>query len=225
MSCRIKIEEYIDGLGTEEIIFISKLYSEKFSMYSEGAFFKIMERMVKEGKLVRLSKGIYFKNTENYAYNENLILNYYFGENNDDGMYIGYHLYNKYGISDVIKDYYELYSAIVDQDKKNIGNIAIYKVPMELNYDNTRIIEAFEILQNYQNIENLNKEKFSKYARQFALGYHDDSAVRVLDKMKYKKSSIAFMKSILSMYNVDNSLDKYLNCASKYKIPRVLKVK
>ena len=124
-----------------------------------------------------------------------------------------------------IKDYYELYSAIVDQDKKNIGNIAIYKVPMELNYDNTRIIEAFEILQNYQNIENLNKEKFSKYARQFALGYHDDSAVRVLDKMKYKKSSIAFMKSILSMYHVDNSLDKYLNCASKYKIPRVLKVK
>ena len=225
MSCRIEIEEYVDGLGAEDIIFISKLYSEKFSNYSEGAFFKIMERLVKEGKLVRLSKGIYFKNTENYSYHVNLILNYYFGENNDNGMYIGYQLYNKYGISDVIKDYFELYSSIVDQDNKNIGNIAIRKVPMELNYDNTRIIEAFEILQNYDSIEKLNKEKFAIYAKQFALGYSDESALRVLEKMKYKKSSIAFMKSILSMYHVNNSLDRYLNCASKYKIPKVSRVK
>ena len=225
MSCRIKIEEYVDGLDNEDIIFISKLYSEKFSKYSEGAFFKIMERMVKEGKLVRLSKGIYFKNIENYTYNVDTILNYYFGENNDNGMYIGYQLYNKYGISDAIKDYFELYSTIVDQDKKNIGNIAISKVPMELNYDNTRIIEAFEILQNYDSIEKFSKEKFSIYARQFALGYNDESALRVLEKMKYKKSSIAFMKSILDMYRVDNSLGKYLNCASKYKIPKVSKVK
>ena len=225
MSCRIKIEEYVDGLDNEDIIFISKLYSEKFSKYSEGAFFKIMERMVKEKKLVRLSKGIYFKNSENYTYNVDTILNYYFGENNDNGMYIGYQLYSKYGISDAIKDYFELYSTIVDQDKKNIGNIAISKVPMELNYDNTRIIEAFEILQNYDSIEKFSKEKFSIYARQFALGYNDESALRVLEKMKYKKSSIAFMKSILDMYRVDNSLGKYLNCASKYKIPKVSKVK
>jgi len=225
MSCRIEIEEYVDGLGNEDIIFISKLYSEKFSKYTEGAFFKIMERMVKEKKLVRLSKGIYFKNSENYTYNVDTILNYYFGENNDNGMYIGYQLYRKYGISDAIKDYFELYSTIVDQDKKNIGNIAISKVPMELNYDNTRIIEAFEILQNYDSIEKFSKEKFSIYARQFALGYNDESALRVLEKMKYKKSSIAFMKSILDMYRVDNSLGKYLNCASKYKIPKVSKVK
>jgi len=225
MSCRIKIEEYVDGLDNEDIIFISKLYSEKFSKYSEGAFFKIMERMVKEKKLVRLSKGIYFKNSENYTYNVDTILNYYFGENNDNGMYIGYQLYSKYGISEAIKDYFELYSTIVDQDKKNIGNIAISKVPMELNYDNTRIIEAFEILQNYDSIEKFSKEKFSIYARQFALGYNDESALRVLEKMKYKKSSIAFMKSILDMYRVDNSLGKYLNCASKYKIPKVSKVK
>jgi len=225
MSCRIKIEEYVDGLDNEDIIFISKLYSEKFSKYSEGAFFKIMERMVKEKKLVRLSKGIYFKNSENYTYNVDTILNYYFGENNDNGMYIGYQLYSKYGISEAIKDYFELYSTIVDQDKKNIGNIAISKVPMELNYDNTRIIEAFEILQNYDSIEKFSKEKFSIYARQFALGYNDESALRVLEKMKYKKSSIAFMKSILDMYRVNNSLGKYLNCASKYKIPKVSKVK
>ena len=225
MSCRIEIEEYVDGLGNEDIIFISKLYSEKFSKYSEGAFFKIMERMVKEEKLVRLSKGIYFKNSENYSYNVNLILNYYFGENNDNGMYIGYQLYNKYGISDAIKDYFELYSTIVEQDKKNIGNIAISKVPMELNYDNTRIIEAFEILQNYDSIEKINKEKFYIYAKQFTLGYNDESALRVLEKMKYKKSSIAFMKRILDLYHVNNSLGKFLNCASTYKIPRVYKVK
>lgn len=225
MSCRIKIEEYLDTLANEDIIFISKLYSEKFSKYSEGAFFKLIERMVKEGKLVRLSKGIYLKNGDNFSYNINTILNYYFGENNDNGMYIGYQLYNKYGITNVKKDYFELYSNIVDQDKKNIGNIAISKVSVDLNYDNARIIEAFEILQNYDKIENLNKEKFAIYVRQFAMGYNDESGVRVLESMKYKKSTIAFMNSILNMYHVDNSLGKYLNCASKYKIPKVNKVK
>ncbi len=32
------------------------------------------------------------------------VLNHFFGENNDNGVYIGTRLYNKYGISDVTSD-------------------------------------------------------------------------------------------------------------------------
>ena len=39
--------------------------------------------------------------------------------------------------------------------------------------------------------------------------------------MKYKKSTIAFMKKMLDMYKVENSLQKYLSDASRYKVPPV----
>lgn len=235
MSCKMKVEEYLNELTTEDIIFISKLYFEKFSDYSETAFFKIMERMVLEGRLIRISKGIYMKHDEDTLVKVpeklvssnrlNMIMNYYFGENNDNGMYIGYQLYNKYGISDKNSDIIELYSNIVDQNSKSIENLIIRKVPVDLNYDHAKVIEALEILQNYDKIENLNKFKFAVYAKQFAQGYDNASALRVLQGMKYKKSTIAFMKNILDCYQIDNSLGKFLNCASKYKFPHTSEIK
>ena len=44
-------------------------------------------------------KGMYVKAGSPKEAQE-AVLNYYFGENNDNGMYIGYHLYHKYGITE-----------------------------------------------------------------------------------------------------------------------------
>ena len=66
--------------------------------------------------------------------------------------------------------------------------------------------------------------KFARFARQFAIGYNDERTVYVLEHMKYKKSTIAFMKKILDMYKVENSLQKYLSYASRYKVPPVQRI-
>ncbi len=77
------------------------------------------------------------------------------------------------------------------------------KADIELDYENARVIEALEILQNYYNIENLDKYKFARFARQFAIGYNDERTVYVLEHMNIRKSTIAFMKkNTLNMYKV-----------------------
>ena len=188
---------------------------------SEAAFFKALERLAKSGIIQRVAKGMYMKSASSKGDD---VLNHFFGENNDNGVYIGTRLYNKYGISDVTSDEIWLYSNSIKNETCNIDNIHVKKADIELDYENARVIEALEILQNYYKIENIDKYKFARFARQFAIGYNDERAVYVLEHMKYKKSTIAFMKKILDMYKVENSLQKYLSYASRYKVPPVQRI-
>lgn len=72
----------------------------------------------------------------------------------------------------------------------NIGNIHVKRTTIVLNYENTRVVEALEILEHFDEIEGLNKHKFARYARQFATGYQDAAAVYVIENMKYKSARL-----------------------------------
>ena len=130
----------------------------------------------------------------------------------------------KYAITEADDGKIELYSNAVNKDSINIGRIHIRRVSIELSYDKTKILEALEIFQNYSRIKDLNKHHFARYARNFALSYKDDIATYVIDNVKYKKNTIAFMKKVLDMYKIDNTLGQYLSYASKYNIPTVMKL-
>ena len=43
---------------------------------------------------------------------------------------------------------------------------------------------------------------------------------RIYHQMGYKKCTIAFLKEILDTYGIGNTLKKYLNGTSKYRIPQ-----
>ena len=81
-----------------------------------------------------------------------------------------------------------------------------------------------EILEHFDEIEGLNKHKFARYARQFATGYQDAAAVYVIENMKYKKRTVAFMKKILDMYKMENSLGQFISFATRYRLPAVQRV-
>ena len=208
-----KIIAYFDSCPDGVVVAANELYEKEFSKMSEAAFFKALERLAKSGIIQRVAKGMYMKSASSKGDD---VLNHFFGENNDNGVYIGTRLYNKYGISDVTSDEIWLYSNSIKNETCNIDNIHVKKADIELDYENARVIEALEILQNYY--------KFARFARQFAIGYNDERAVYVLEHMKYKKSTIAFMKKILDMYKVENSLQKYLSYASRYKVPPVQRI-
>ena len=106
----------------------------------------------------------------------------------------------------------------------NIGNIHVKRTTIVLNYENTRVVEALEILEHFDEIEGLNKHKFARYARQFATGYQDAAAVYVIENMKYKKRTVAFMKKILDMYKTENSLGQFISFATRYRLPAVQRV-
>ena len=226
MKHKDEIIDYFDGLQSMKLVVANKLNYEKFHKMSEGAFFKALERLVNQGFLIRVAKGLYIKSTEQLdkVQMEQAVLDYFFGENNDNGMYTGYRLYMKYAITDADDGKIELYSNAVNKDSINIGRIHIRRVSIELSYDKTKILEALEIFQNYSRIKDLNKHHFARYARNFALSYKDDIATYVIDNVKYKKNTIAFMKKVLDMYKIDNTLGQYLSYASKYNIPTVMKL-
>ena len=226
MKHKDEIIDYFDGLQSMKLVVANKLYYEKFHKMSEGAFFKALERLVNQGFLIRVAKGLYIKSAEQLdkVQMEQAVLDYFFGENNDNGMYTGYRLYMKYAITDADDGKIELYSNAVNKDSINIGRINIRRVSIELSYDKTKILEALEIFQNYSRIKDLNKHHFARYARNFALSYKDDIATYVIDNVKYKKNTIAFMKKVLDMYKIDNTLGQYLSYASKYNIPTVMKL-
>ncbi len=226
MKHKDEIIDYFDGLQSMKLVVANKLYYEKFHKMSEGAFFKALERLVNQGFLIRVAKGLYIKSAEQLdkVQMEQAVLDYFFGENNDNGMYTGYRLYMKYAITDADDGKIELYSNAVNKDSINIGRIHIRRVSIELSYDKTKILEALEIFQNYSRIKDLNKQHFARYARNFALSYKDDIATYVIDNVKYKKNTIAFMKKVLDMYKIDNTLGQYLSYASKYNIPTVMKL-
>ena len=226
MKHKDEIIDYFDGLQSMKLVVANKLYYEKFHKMSEGAFFKALERLVNQGFLIRVAKGLYIKSAEQLdkVQMEQAVLDYFFGENNDNGMYTGYRLYMKYAITEADDGKIELYSNAVNKDSINIGRIHIRRVSIELSYDKTKILEALEIFQNYSRIKDLNKHHFARYARNFALSYKDDIATYVIDNVKYKKNTIAFMKKVLDMYKIDNTLGQYLSYASKYNIPTVMKL-
>ncbi len=243
MRYRDKIIRYFDGLPTGSVVSANLLYEKEFSKMTEAAFFKTMERLAKDGILKRMGKGLYAaadaddKTSDSRSRddedangkgldskNTELMLNYFFGENNDNGMYIGQKLYVKYGITDVTSDDIMLYSNIISKATCNVGNIHVKRVDVELTYENTKIIEALEIMQNFDSIEGLNKARFARFAKQFSKFYNDEAAVYVITHMKYKKSTIAFMKKVLDMYKVPHSLQQFLSHSSKYKVPPVQRV-
>ena len=135
------------------------------------------------------------------------------------GILIGYHMYNKYGLTTQVSKTIELYSKVLVQETKTIKNIKIYKLDQSIDTSWNNIIEAFEILENFSKIEDMNYKSFREYLKHIAESYDDDLATDVLKKMKYKKRTIAFLEMILQYYNVNNSLSKYLARTSKYNIP------
>ena len=59
------------------------------------------------------------------------------------------------------------------------------------------------------------------YMEAFSRKYSDEAAQYILSRMKYKKSTIAFLSSVLNHFKVKNTLGSYLSPLSDYKIPDV----
>jgi hypothetical protein len=92
---------------------------------------------------------------------------------------------------------------------------------MGLNQEKIALIEVLEVLQNYQKIEDLNHMAFAGYLKNVVKNYSDKVAHQVLYNMKYKKSTIAFLRCALEYFRVENSLSRYLSSTSTYRIPEM----
>ena len=204
-----------------EVLSRSSSHSQSFSTIPEMTYYKTLERMCKKGFLVHLTKGLYYrpKNTRfgTVPISEKDIVDHYIKDN--QGIVVGYRLYNQKGLTTQISKRVEILSSAVPGKKKNIHNVYVMNINISLTPETITIIETLEILQNYKSIEDINNSALAAYMKEFARQYSDEDTVYVLKNRKYKKSTIAFLESFLNHFQVKNSLNQFLSSLSSYNIP------
>lgn len=215
------IETIIEQEPENKLLEARTLYNQSFSTIPEMTYYKTLERMCKKGFLVHLTKGLYYrpKNTRfgTVPISEKDIVDHYIKDN--QGIVVGYRLYNQKGLTTQISKRVEILSSAVPGKKKNIHNVYVMNINISLTPETIPIIETLEILQNYKSIEDINNTALAAYMKEFAKQYADEATVYVLKNRKYKKSTIAFLESFLNYFKVENTLNQFLSSLSSYNIP------
>ena len=215
-----KVCELIEKEPMQQLIFASSLYQQISSEVSEALYYKILERMTKRGTLLRLARGIYYRPLCNkfgtVPFGEKEILQHFVS--NGKGVVIGYRLYNRLGLTTQVGKNAEAYTNLIEGEEKTVGSVHFRKLNLFLTKEMASVIEVLEVLENYFKIEDLNKEAFGKFMREFCAQYSDEAVQNVLAHIKYKKSTIAFLKCFLDYFGVENTLNKYLSPLSVYRI-------
>lgn len=215
----------IADIPERTLIFASEFFQERLSdnQLSEENFYKVLERLVTKKQLVRLSKGIYSRPQKTrfgfLAPSEQDIIDFFTEANS--GMLIGYYLYNHLQLTTQISKTYHILTNNA-HSKSTINNILLKEYDLIFTEEVKRHLAMLEVLTSVDVIQDLNEKRFIKYCEEFAMYHYDDQLLDdILDKVKYKKRTINFLKLILDVYGVHHTLQKHLSRLSKYKEPKV----
>lgn len=223
MNSREMIEVFLNNIAANTVIEVGKLYDSYAEYMTEASFYKTIERLCKNGLLVRLTRGLYYKPQKsrfgNVPIREQDIVNHYIA--GQSGLVVGYRLYNKKGLTTQIGKQTEVFSNRLVGQQKTIKNVVVRNISCDLNFERMTVIETLEILQNYSKIEDIDNKALIAYMKNFAKVYSDREAVYVIENMKYKKSTIAFLKEFLNHMQVRNTLERFLSSMSVYTNPKV----
>ena len=210
-----EIKNVIEQMPNNEIFVASELKNAMLKGVPENTYYKCLERLVKEGVLIHLTKGLYSRTQRN----KQQIVEYYTAQN--CGIVVGEQLFYEKGFVSRTTEYIKILSNHLKEERKHIGEIEVTKIDIDLNKNTIPVIETLEILQNYNKLENVNKNQFLAYMRRFSENYSDEVANYIIENRKYKKSTIAFLERILTWYGIENSLSQYLSPLSEYRIPTI----
>lgn len=218
------IKHTLSNFKENELIFASKLY--KTSLYnkvSEAAFYKTLERMCKSKEIVKIAKGTYhLPKVSKYGIvplSEEDIISAF--TKNCTGTVVGYSLYNALDLTTQVGKTIEIMSSSLDSFTKTIRNVVVHQVQIVFTENVKNMIHGLEVLQNYNNIQDINNLSFIKFTEKLADMYDEEIFKKVISVINYKKSTIAFLREILNFYDVKNNLNIYLSSLSEYKYPRM----
>lgn len=218
------VEAAIQNFQPNELIFASKLFSEKLEgKVSEASYYKTLERMCKAGKLVKAAKGTYYlpkiSRFGAVPLSEKEIISAFTKEGS--GTVVGYSLYNRLGITTQIAKATEVLSSALDSQTKTIRNIVVHYLPLQFTETVEQMVQALNVLQNLEQLQDINYHALISYTKSIADNYEQSAFEEVIAKQKYQKATIAFLQNILNYYGKENRLNKYLSTLSTYKYPRM----
>lgn len=215
-----KIEDVILTLQSDKLFIAREMYDNHFKDIPQLTYYKTLERLSQKGIIKHLTKGVYYRlektETEEQNINEDIVRYY---TENGCGVVIGEKLYNRIGIAKEAGEKTEVLSTRLKEEKKNICDVEIKKLNLDLNKETARMIKMLDIMQNCEKINPLNKKTLMRYLAYYCQLYSDEAANYVIKNKKYKKSTIAFLAEILDKFEIKHSLNQYLSSLSKYRIP------
>lgn len=216
------ITRTMEQFPENELIFASKLYTEQLSeAVSEETYYQTLSRMCKAGSLCRIAKGTYYRpKTSKYGIvppsQKEIVAAF---TEPDKGTVVGYSLYNSLKLTTQVAKTVEVLSSRMEQQTKTIGNVFLQFCDLVYTPEVKRTLHVLEVLQNFGEIQDLNYRQFLSFCEQFAHEYDASALEQVIQKMRYQKKTISFLRNILNHYGVENNLNKYLSALSEYKHP------
>ena len=216
------ISSTIEKIPENELIFASKLYTQKLSSeVTESAYYKTLERLCKAGELCKIAKGTYYRpKIGKYGIvppSQKEIVSAF--TEPDKGTVVGYSLYNTLKLTTQVSKTVEVFSSALEQQTKNISNVLLQYCNLVYTPEVKSTISMMEVLQNFGEIQDMDYAQFIKFCMQFSEAYSDEIFAYVYQQMQYQKRTISFLRNVLMHYQVPNNLNRYLSSLSEYKHP------
>ncbi len=220
------IRSWIDILKEGELFFAKQTYEDYFEDMQENTFYQLLARLCKEKLIKNISKGLYYKPYSNdfdkEPSTENIID--FLTNRGRNGCVVGGDDYKKLGIVDEDVNYTYVFTNLLRiKSIRKILDLSIFYLDVEYRNDAYyRTIQCLELLEHLDELDNVNPVNLYNYLRDFADKYNEAAFVKVINLRGYKKRVIAALQIILDHFGIENRISKFLNKASKYKIPEVL---
>lgn len=224
MNNREMLIEEFQKVPENTLIMAGKLYREKFAgQMSEAAFTQMLSRLCKSGAIERVSKGIYCrpKKTRFGAVlpSDREIVEQFIAKNN--GVLVGYGLYNALGVTTQIPKRLTAYSSASEEQLKQIGNVTIHKYDLDYSEETKAVIRMMELLHHHRDIQDINYAALLRSTETLSKQYNEEAFDAVQKAIGYPKWTVAFLREALNYYHIPNHLNKHLSALSDYRIPRI----
>lgn len=192
-----KIVQTLEQIPENELIFASKLYATQLSgEVTESTYYKSLERLCQSDELCKIAKGIYYRPKEN-KYGvvppslEEIMSAF---TEPDKGVVVGYSLYNSLKLTTQFSKTVEVYSSQIEQRTKKIGNIHIRFCDLKFTSEVKSTFQILDILQNFNEIQDLNYRQFLTFCELFSAGYDEDIFELIYQHIRYSKRTILILE-------------------------------
>ena len=219
------IEKFISRQPENKILTANQVYRQLPESFSKQAFYQTLTRLMQKVVLCHLTKWLYYRYRPRHSrfgvipLGEQIIIDHYTKKSQE--MVICYRLYHQYRLTTQISKNVELLSSALQENKKTVSNVKVTRLDLKFDTAICNAIGTLEILNNYRNIEDINRQQLAEYMRKFALNYSEEAILTVLRHSKYKKSTITFLAAFLGFLNTKHTLQQYLSRLSAYAIPQM----
>lgn len=198
----------VEQFPENELIFVEELCCA----VSKEDCCKYLARMCEVGSLCEVAKGIYYRpKVSRYGViplSQGKIVDAFTRQ--DNGVVIGYSLFNNLGLTTQIGKTIEVLTSQVSRQIKIINNVLLQFCDLVYSPEVKSTLYFLEVLRNFNEIQDLNHKRFISLCEQYSQEYSNIVFERIMQKRPYPEKTVSFLQSILNYYGVRNSLNNYI---------------